>query len=264
MLEQATRRGRGWQRDGERTWSTRPSDAGVAAESLANLDLARFVPTVETHEGVGEKARRTNVRVPIVDRRSSRRPGDAAASSTAAAPPAPDSLTEAVLESSMSEPRPEHASLAPAAGQGERLTAERDEWRDRCLRLAAELENTRRLADQRVNDEVFRRDRERLERWLELGDALDRARAQAVGAPAEWRQGLETVARLFDELMAKAGARRIDTPTTFDPQLHEALGAIADPAQPDGAIYDVCRAGWLLGERLLRPVGVMVVRNRKE
>jgi molecular chaperone GrpE len=184
--------------------------------------------------------------------------------STAAAPPAPDSLNEAVLESSTSEPPLDQASFEPTAGEEDRLIAERDEWRERSLRLAAELENTRRLADQRVDNEVFRRDRERMERWLELGDALDRAQARAVDAPAEWRQGLETVARLFDTLMARAGAKRIDAPTTFDPRLHEALGAVADPAQPDGAIYDVCRAGWMLGERLLRPVGVMVVRNRKE
>jgi molecular chaperone GrpE len=201
------------------------------------------------------------VRVPIVDRRSSHRPGDATAPSTADAPPTPDGPSEPDIAS---ERPPAPVSFEPAAGRVELLTAERDEWRERCLRLAAELENTRRLADQRVDNEVFRRDRERLERWLDLGDALDRARIQAVGAAPEWREGLEKVARLFDELMAKAGAERIDSPTTFDPNLHEALGAIADPAKPDGAIYDVCRAGWMLGERLLRPAGVMVVRNRKE
>jgi molecular chaperone GrpE len=194
------------------------------------------------------------VRVPIVDRRSSQSP---------ATPIEADPQEPAPPSAPPPEPPagPSPVANAPADGHLAVATAERDEWRDRALRAAAELENLRRLVDQRVEAEVFRRERERLERWLELGDALDRARALAAGAPAEWTAGLDEVARLFDDLMRKAGASRIDPGEIFDPQWHEALCAVADTGKPDGAIVDVVRAGWKLGDRLLRPAGVTVARG---
>jgi molecular chaperone GrpE (heat shock protein) len=35
------------------------------------------------------------------------------------------------------------------------------------------------------------------------------------------------------------------------------------PGRADGAIAEVFRAGWMMGDRLLRPAGVVVVRNAK-
>jgi molecular chaperone GrpE len=204
------------------------------------------------------------VRIPIVDRRSSRASDGVGAPVAASDPGA--GLNEEVLTQLSSQPPPrpraatEDAVEAPPGPAGT-LVAERDEWRERCRRTAAELENLRRVVDQRVENEVFRLERERLERWLELGDAFDRARAQAAAAPAEWRAGLDDVARLFEDLMAKAGARRMEEAATFDPAVHEAVSTMPAPGRPDGTIVATVRAGWLLGERLLRPAGVVVVRN---
>jgi molecular chaperone GrpE len=204
------------------------------------------------------------VRIPIVDRRSSRTPDDAGTPVALAEPPA-GLNEEAVAQSQSRPPTPAPSApppvMEPAAGRLEALAAERDEWRERCLRAAAESENLRRVADQRVENEVFRRERDRLERWLDVGDALDRARAHAAGAPPEWRTGLDEVARVFDELMAKSGAKRLEAAETFDPAFHEALATRPEAGRADGSIAEVCRAGWMLGERLLRPAGVVVVRN---
>ncbi len=192
-------------------------------------------------------------RIPIVDKRSASRPEGPQAS------PTPDPNAPATA--------PGDAPIAPAptddlpTGPRAAWQAERDEWRDRALRLAAELDNLRKLVDQRVDDEVFRREQERLTRWLELGDSLDRALRHSTTAPPEWRRGLEDVVRTFDELLARAGVVRVDTTGPFDPAWHEALAVTADPALPTGAIAAVERAGWKLGDRLLRPAGVVVVRN---
>jgi molecular chaperone GrpE len=207
-----------------------------------------------------------SVRIPIVDRRSSQAPDAPAAADSAFEPAA--GLNEEVVAQSQSQPPGASASGEPPttpepAGRFEAPAAERDDWRDRCLRAVAELENVRRVADQRVENELFRRDRDRLERWLDLGDALDRARFQAAGAPEEWRRGLDEVGRMFDELMAKAGAKRIEMGEKFDPALHEALATRPIPGRADGAIAEVFRAGWMMGDRLLRPAGVVVVRNAK-
>lgn len=127
--------------------------------------------------------------------------------------------------------------------------------------LAAELDNLRKVVDQRVENEVFRREQERLARWIELGDALDRALRYSAGAPPQWRRGLREVARAFDESMRRSGVVRVETAGSFDPAVHEAIAVIADPTRPDGSIAAVERAGWRLGDRLLRPAAVVVVRN---
>jgi molecular chaperone GrpE len=204
------------------------------------------------------------VRIPIVDRRSSQAPDGSGAPVAASDPGA--GLNEEVLTQLSSQPPPGPRRAAGETAEApsrhsETLAAERDEWRERCRRAAAELENLRRVVDQRVENEVFRLERERLERWLELGDAFDRARAQAAAAPPEWRAGLDDVARLFEDLMAKAGARRMEEAATFDPAVHEAVSTMPAPGRHDGTIVATVRAGWLLGERLLRPAGVVVVRN---
>ena len=192
-------------------------------------------------------------RIPIVDKRSASRPEG------------PQATPEPGPNGPAAAPGDEPTAPAPAndlpAGPRAALQVERDEWRDRALRLAAELENLRRLVDQRVDDEVFRRERERLTRWLELGDALDRALRHSTTAPPEWRRGLEDVVRTFDDLLARAGVVRVDVTGPFDPAWHEALAVTADPALPNGAVAAVERAGWKLGDRLLRPAGVVVVRN---
>ena len=197
------------------------------------------------------------VRVPIVDRRSSQ------------APTAPDPGAglneEAVSHTSSQPPEPPRAAAVadsfPEDGRLAAAIAERDDWRDRALRATAELENLRKLVDQRVDAEVFRRGRDQLDRWLELGDALDRARDLAANAPSEWSSGLDELGRLFDDLMRRAGASRIEVGATFDPEWHEALCAVPGSGNPDGAVVEVVRAGWKLGDRLLRPAGVTVARG---
>jgi molecular chaperone GrpE len=193
------------------------------------------------------------VRVPIVDRRAHQAPD-------APAPPAAPRGEQAGAGEATSAARiPETEGGFRA--ETEALRAERDEWKERCLRTAAELENLRKLIPQRVDEEVFHRERERLERWLDLGDALARALAQLGCVPGQWASGVCEVAKLFEDLLAKSGVRRIQQVDTFDPALHEALAVVRDPTRPDGAIVEVSRSGWTLDDRLLRPAGVVVVRN---
>jgi molecular chaperone GrpE len=192
-------------------------------------------------------------RIPIVDKRSASRPD---------VPERPPAAAAAEAASgAAAEPCAETAADDPQDGRLAAAEAAREEWRQRALRLAADLENLRKVVDQRVDNEVFRREQERLVRWLELGDALDRALRQSASAPAEWRRGLEDVVRTFDDLLARSGVVRLEITGPFDPAWHEAVAVTPDPGRPDGAIAAVERAGWKLGDRLLRPAGVVVVRN---
>ena len=44
----------------------------------------------------------------------------------------------------------------------------------------------------------------------------------------------------------------------FNPEIHEAVGTIANPALPPGTVVDVEQKGYMVGDELLRPARVLV------
>ncbi|MFQ5680118.1 MAG: nucleotide exchange factor GrpE [Gemmatimonadota bacterium] len=148
------------------------------------------------------------------------------------------------------------------------LAAELEDLRDRHLRLAAEFDNYRK----RTRQELLKTDELGKARLTErLLDALDDLRriaetpeeATTVGALHE---GVALVERKVMKELREAGLRPIDAQgRRFDPNLHEALSAIAthDPAQ-DERVSRVFVRGYLFGDRLLRPARVEVMKYSSE
>jgi len=136
-----------------------------------------------------------------------------------------------------------------------------DMWRDRALRLQAEMENFRKR-QQRLADERIATDRERLLRaFLSVADDLERA-LNADGTDIEsLRQGVDLTYQSLMHILDQEGAEPVqaaDQP--FDPAWHEAVGAIPHErtdAEPD-TVVEVVRAGYRVGDRLLRPARVIV------
>ena len=44
----------------------------------------------------------------------------------------------------------------------------------------------------------------------------------------------------------------------FDPNLHQAMYEVPDPSLPNGSVAQVVQAGYMIGERVLRPAMVAV------
>jgi molecular chaperone GrpE len=136
-----------------------------------------------------------------------------------------------------------------------------DLWRDRALRLQAEIENFRKR-QQRLAEERILTDRERLLRsFLRVADDLERA-LNADGADAgDLRQGVDLTYRSLMRLLDQEGAEPIDAAgRPFDPAWHEAVGTVPHVragAAPD-TVVEVVEAGYRLGDRLLRPARVIV------
>ena len=135
-------------------------------------------------------------------------------------------------------------------------------WRDRALRLRAEMDNfrkrQRRLAEERVTA-----DRERLLRsFLSVADDLERALAAAHGSDAAGvRQGLEVTQQKLMHMLKREGVEPFDAQDQhFDPAWHEAVSVV----RHNGAkklpqtVADVLEQGYRLGDRLLRPAKVVV------
>lgn len=154
--------------------------------------------------------------------------------------------------------------LADPGDEIERLTAERDEFRDRLMRALADSENARKRA------EKDRRDAEqyggsRLARdLLPIYDHLHRA-IEAV--PEEQRadhpallEGVELTLRELGNVFGKHGITvlRPDNGTRFDPQFHEAMFEAPMPGTTAGEIIQLMEPGFMIHDRLLRPAKVGV------
>ncbi len=151
--------------------------------------------------------------------------------------------------------KPEAA--APAAVEEESIA----EWRDRALRLQAEMENfrkrQRRQAEARVAEE-----RERLLRaFLLVDDDLQRALSADVTSLEDLRQGVQMTRQTLRQILAQEGVESIDAEgQPFDTRWHEAVGSVSHRVAgvPPETVAHVVQPGYRIGERLLRPARVIV------
>jgi molecular chaperone GrpE len=158
----------------------------------------------------------------------------------------------------------------PEEGSVEALTKEVAEAKDRMLRTLAEMENLRKRTAREVADartygiSGFARD------VLDIADNLQRA-LDAVPAEAKASadpglkaliEGVELTERSLHNALEKNGVRKFDPAgEKFDPNVHQAMYEIPDPSVPAGTIAQVVQAGYMIGERILRPALVGVAKG---
>jgi molecular chaperone GrpE len=135
------------------------------------------------------------------------------------------------------------------------------EWRDRALRLQAEIDNFRKR-QRRLTEERIRADRERLLRgFLSVSDDLERALEADSNDAASLREGVALTHQGLMQLMDREGVEPIDAlGRPFDPTLHEGVATV--PHQRAGVepntVVKVVETGYRYGDRLLRPARVIV------
>ena len=180
---------------------------------------------------------------------------------------------EAPAEALKEEPSTE-GEAAPEAAAGPDIAAieaENADLRDRLLRAAAEMENTRKRAEREKQDAAryanagFGRD------MLEVSDNLRRALAtlkqeerDAAGDSLKAMiEGVEMTERLLTAAFERNGIREI-TPKPgerFDPNHHEAMFEVPGTEHPAGTVVHVLEAGYRIGDRLLRAARVGVAKD---
>ena len=71
--------------------------------------------------------------------------------------------------------------------------------------------------------------------------------------------GVELTERELLNALEKHGVKRIEPlGQKFDPNRHQAMYEIEDASVPSGSVVQVVQAGYLIGERVLRPALVAV------
>lgn len=162
------------------------------------------------------------------------------------------------------------SSMAGSGGIESRVAAletELAETRDRMLRALAEVENTRSRARREREDagkyaiSGFARD------LLTVSDNLRRAleAAPAESVASAVIQGIEATERELLKVLEKHGIRKLDpVGQAFDPNFHEVMFEAPLPGKPSGSVFQVLEHGYVIGDRLLRPARVGVVKNDSE
>lgn len=158
----------------------------------------------------------------------------------------------------------------PEEGPNEALVREAADARDKMLRTLAEMENLRKRTSKEVADArtygvtSFARD------VLDIADNLQRAldavpaeaRANADAGLKALIEGVELTERSLLNALEKNGVKKFDPQgEKFDPNFHQAMYEIPDPSMPSGTVAQVVQAGFMIGERVLRPALVGVSKG---
>lgn len=171
--------------------------------------------------------------------------------------PNPDTAAEATGEMA-----PREAVEALIAN----IESERDELKDKLLRTLADMENLRRRTEREIADAKayavtsFARDMlgsaDNLRRALESVPEGERGENPTLKAVVE---GVELTERELLKTLERHGVRLISPEgEKFDPNLHQAMFEVPDPAIAKGMVSKVVQVGYKIGERVLRPALVGV------
>jgi len=158
----------------------------------------------------------------------------------------------------------------PEEGSAGALANEVAELRDKMLRTLADMENLRKRTAREVADaraygiSGFARD------VLDIADNLQRAldavpadtRAAADPGVKSLIEGVELTERSLLNTLEKNGVKKFDpSGEKFDPNFQQAMYEVPDPSVPAGTVVQVVQAGYMIGERVLRPALVAVAKG---
>ena len=142
-------------------------------------------------------------------------------------------------------------------------SAETDEvgdYRDKYLRLQADLDNYRKRLDRNLAETARRRKADLLVTFLPILDNLSRAlgAAESSSSAEGLMEGVKLTGKQFGGILERHGVSRIPVSEEFDPRLHEVVATSPRSDVPEGSILEVLATGYLLDGEVLRATAVRV------
>ena len=129
------------------------------------------------------------------------------------------------------------------------------------LRALADFENYRRRVDRESSRTVRSGKREIILSLLDVLDGFDRAFQHAEKNQSSLFEGLQAIHRkLLGVLQAQGIAPFDSVGQAFNPELHEAIAAVAANGHPSGTVVDDVERGYRWGDEVLRPARVRVAQ----
>lgn len=187
--------------------------------------------------------------------------------------PAPNAGFETGKPAPEAAANPEESLFMPEdPAAGEKLAAlegEVAEWKDKWVRLQAEMDNLRKRTQREKEDagkfavSGFARD------LLGVADNLHRALqslpediVKGDGPVKNLAVGIEMTQKELQSVFERHGIQRVEAiGKPMDPNFHQAMFEVEDPSQPAGTVVQEMAAGYVLHGRLIRPAMVGVAKG---
>ena len=140
----------------------------------------------------------------------------------------------------------------------EKLRTEKDELYDKYLRTLAEYDNFRKRS-QREKDAIYGdATAEAVKKLLPVVDSFERALNYEC-KDEEFKKGISLIQNTLLEVFDNLGVKEIPAmDAQFDPNLHEAVMHLDNPAYGENVVTDVYRKGYTLGDKVIRHSMVIV------
>lgn len=166
---------------------------------------------------------------------------------------------EATAEPAQTAEEPKEPSVEELL---EAAKAENAKLQDLYMRALAEMENSRRRAEEAV-DRAHKFGVEKFAKnILPVLDSLQKALELAGDDHSPMMEGVQATYRQLVAAMEKSGMTSINpVGEKFDPALHQAVAMVpAQEGQASGQVAQVFQSGWLINGRVLRAAMVSVVQ----
>lgn len=152
----------------------------------------------------------------------------------------------------------EVSELEAIQAKFDELKNEKDELYDKYLRTLAEYDNFRKRS-QREKDAIYGDATvDTVKKLLPVLDNFERALNYEC-KDEEFKKGISLIQNTLVEVFENIGVKEIPAmDQQFDPNLHEAVMHIDNPAYEENIITDVYRKGYMLGDKVIRHTMVVV------
>lgn len=138
----------------------------------------------------------------------------------------------------------------------EKLQSQLSEMNDKYLRLAAELENTRRRSALDAESRARNRAMGVAEKILPVMDAVTAALKHS---PDD--DGIKSMAMALESAFAQIGITKIESiGEALNPMFHNAIQVIESPDTKPNTIVDEMQSGYMFGDTVLRTAMVIVAK----
>ena len=180
---------------------------------------------------------------------------------------------DAVAETENGQANPnDQAAPDVAADPVAEAKREAAEYKDRLLRTLAEMENLRKRTEREVADARLYGIASFAREVLAVADNMHRAlgtvgpelREQADPQVKALIEGVELTERELLKALDKSGVKKFSPQgEKFDPNVHQAMFEMESADAPPGHVAQVIQAGYMIGDRVLRPALVAVSKAAK-
>lgn len=156
------------------------------------------------------------------------------------------------------------ASLDRNMETDQQLLDEGAVWKERYLRLLADLENTKKRLARTSAQEIEAKIEALLRDILQVADGLDLALLHTSHEEDSRNilQGIEMNRSFLGKIFSKYDVEEMETLSQpFDPSLHESIGMVRYPSVAPNTIVRVEQKGYLISGELLRPAKVLIASS---